>query len=62
MELKCLVLTSLPIMPVLRAQVAAPTVQVTGTVKQTLNLTADDYQGVWLHEVQKRAEVVQLRK
>ena len=60
------------------AQDAAPTVQVTGEVKQTLTLTADDlakmprasvkttnngietvYEGVWLHEVLKRAGVPQ---
>lgn len=60
------------------AQDAAPSVQVTGAVKQTLTLTADDlskmprasvkttnngietvYEGVWLHEVLKRAGVPQ---
>jgi DMSO/TMAO reductase YedYZ molybdopterin-dependent catalytic subunit len=60
------------------AQDAAPSVQVTGAVKQTLALTADDlskmprasvktanngietvYEGVWLHEVLKRAGVPQ---
>src|SRR5205823_4105186 len=56
------------------AQEGQPTVQVTGAVKQILNLSADDlakmprasvrtanngmetvYEGVWLHEVLKRA-------
>ena len=60
------------------AQDAQPTVQVTGAVKQTLTLSADDlakmprasvkttssgmetvYQGVWLHEVLKKAGVPQ---
>jgi len=60
------------------AQEAAPSIQVTGAVKQTLTLTADDlakmprasvktmnngmetiYEGVWLHEVLKRAAVPQ---
>src|ERR1700676_4783195 len=62
----------------LAAQDAPPTVQVTGAVKQTLTLSADDlakmprasvratsngievvYEGVWLHEVLKRAGVPQ---
>jgi DMSO/TMAO reductase YedYZ molybdopterin-dependent catalytic subunit len=62
----------------LSAQDAAPTVQITGDVKQPLTLTADDlakmpratvktmsngietvYEGVWLHEVLKRAGVPQ---
>ena len=62
----------------LPAQDAQPSVQVTGSVKQTLTLTADDlakmpratvrttnngmetvYEGVWLHEVLKKAGVPQ---
>jgi DMSO/TMAO reductase YedYZ molybdopterin-dependent catalytic subunit len=62
----------------LAAQDAPPTVQVTGAVKQTLALSADDlakmprasvkttssgmetvYEGVWLHEVLKKAGVPQ---
>ena len=62
----------------LAAQEAQPTVQVTGAVKQTLTLSADDlakmpratvkttnggietvYDGVWLHEVLKKAGVPQ---
>src|SRR5882757_9236953 len=62
----------------LPAQDVQPTVQVTGAVKQTLNLSAGDlanmprasvratsngmetvYEGVWLHEVLKRAGVPQ---
>ena len=62
----------------LHAQDAPQTVQVTGAVKQTLTLSADDlakmprasvrttnngietiYEGVWLHEVLKRAGVPQ---
>jgi DMSO/TMAO reductase YedYZ molybdopterin-dependent catalytic subunit len=58
------------------AQDAAPSIQITGAVKQPLTLTADDlakmprataktssngletvYEGVWLHEVLKRAGV-----
>jgi DMSO/TMAO reductase YedYZ molybdopterin-dependent catalytic subunit len=60
------------------AQDAAPTVQITGAVKQELTLSADDlakmpratvkttssgmdtiYEGVWLHEVLKKAGVPQ---
>lgn len=60
------------------AEDASPSVQVTGSVKETLTLTADDlsrmprasvkttnngietvYEGVWLHEVLKRAGVPQ---
>src|SRR5262245_12622216 len=63
---------------VLQAQDATPTIQVTGAVKQSLTLSADDlakmprasvrttsngmettYEGVWLHEVLKRAGVPQ---
>jgi len=63
---------------VLSAQDAASAVQITGDVKQSLTLTADDlakmprasvktmsngmetvYEGVWLHEVLKRAGVPQ---
>src|ERR1700724_1902805 len=66
---------------VLLAQDAQPTVQVTGSVKQPLTLSADDlakmprasvrttsngmetvYQGVWLHEVLKKAGVPQGRE
>jgi hypothetical protein len=62
----------------LRAQEPATSVQVTGAVKQTLNLTPEElakmprasvktssngmetvYEGVWLHEVLKRAGVPQ---
>ena len=62
----------------LPAQDAQPSVQVTGSVKQALTLTADDlakmpratvrttnngmetvYEGVWLHEVLKKAGVPQ---
>ncbi|MCZ2156642.1 MAG: molybdopterin-dependent oxidoreductase [Bryobacterales bacterium] len=62
----------------LLAQDAAPSIQVTGAVKQTLTLTAEDlskmprasvkttnngietvYEGVWVHEVLKRAGVPQ---
>lgn len=62
----------------LAAQEAAPTLQVTGAVRHSLNLTADDlakmprapvrttntgmetvYEGVWLHEVLKKAGVPQ---
>src|SRR5262245_1433915 len=58
----------------LLAQDATPTIQITGAVKQSLRLTAEDlakmprasvkmsshgmetfYQGVWLHEILKRA-------
>jgi len=57
-----------------QAQVAAPSIQVTGAVKQVLTLTASDlagmpratvktnsagvenvYEGVWIHEILKRA-------
>lgn len=62
----------------LPAQDGQPSIQVTGTVKQALSLTADDlakmpratvhttnngmetvYEGVWLHEVLKKAGVPQ---
>ena len=62
----------------LLAQDAAPAVQITGAVKQELNLSADDlakmpratvksssngmetvYEGVWLHEILKKAGVPQ---
>jgi DMSO/TMAO reductase YedYZ molybdopterin-dependent catalytic subunit len=65
-------------MGLLSAQEPAASVQVTGAVKQTLNLTPDElakmprasvktssngmetvYEGVWLHEVLKRAGVPQ---
>ena len=63
---------------VLAALDAAPTVQITGAVKQSLTLTAEDlaklpratvkttssgvetvYEGVWFHEVLKRADAPQ---
>jgi DMSO/TMAO reductase YedYZ molybdopterin-dependent catalytic subunit len=68
----------LVIAAVVSAQDAAPTVQITGAVKQPLTLSADDlakmpratvktssngmetvYEGVWLHEVLKKAGVPQ---
>jgi DMSO/TMAO reductase YedYZ molybdopterin-dependent catalytic subunit len=74
---RSLVLGLLATIPLL-AQDAQPTVQVTGAVKQSLTLSADDlakmpratvrttsngmetvYEGVWLHEVLKKAGVPQ---
>jgi DMSO/TMAO reductase YedYZ molybdopterin-dependent catalytic subunit len=74
---RSLVLGLLATVPLL-AQDAQPTVHITGAVKQTLTLSADDlakmpratlramsngmetaYEGVWLHEVLKRAGVPQ---
>lgn len=71
-----IILTFLLVSFLLGAQDAAPSLQITGAVRESLTLTADDlakmprstvrmkndgieveYEGVWLHEVLKRAGV-----